>query len=180
MSSAATATGENPIYSPFFGVMGAASAIIFSGKHTTTVVHTRTRLQQQQCTTARANNGVFSIDARFSLSLVTAACGLGTRRFVIGSRCPAVNRRTDGRSIERAGRSKRTARRKTGKDLADATPKPAVSNRVETDGSDGRTSLIVFSFVRSSSTVSAVTTESSRPSSAPLQRAVPACLGVAR
>jgi hypothetical protein len=23
----------NPIYGPFFGVMGAASAIIFSGKH---------------------------------------------------------------------------------------------------------------------------------------------------
>lgn len=27
------ATDENPIYGPFFGVMGAAAAIIFSGKH---------------------------------------------------------------------------------------------------------------------------------------------------
>lgn len=28
-----SADDKNPIYSPFFGVMGAASAIIFSGKH---------------------------------------------------------------------------------------------------------------------------------------------------
>lgn len=27
-----TPTAENPIYAPFFGVIGAASAIIFSGK----------------------------------------------------------------------------------------------------------------------------------------------------
>lgn len=34
MSSPAETTEEMPpIYAPFFGVMGAASAIIFSGKH---------------------------------------------------------------------------------------------------------------------------------------------------
>lgn len=62
MSSAAATTGENPIYSPFFGVMGAASAIIFSGKHIT-LVHTRARPQQQQCT-AHSNNDVFLVDRR--------------------------------------------------------------------------------------------------------------------
>lgn len=30
-------TETNPVYGPFFGVMGAASAIIFSGKHTSRV-----------------------------------------------------------------------------------------------------------------------------------------------
>lgn len=32
-----SSSNENPIYGPFFGVMGAASAIIFSGKHTNSV-----------------------------------------------------------------------------------------------------------------------------------------------
>lgn len=35
MSDTSSAVEENPIYSPFFGVMGAVSAIVFSGKHDT-------------------------------------------------------------------------------------------------------------------------------------------------